>query len=182
LQEETAGVPDPLPLGTAIGAGAFDYVKRSLVMNRENFLAQPRIAVLATVERDGAAYLTAIWFLWLDGAFLVPTAGESRKGKNAAARPRASILIDERGERFRGVFASGGLELIRGNRARTLNERIHRRYVTEQGMAEPQLGGLLAKGDDITIRLMPEWWRTWDLEPAFGDRLANPALVYPLGS
>jgi len=149
-------------------------------VKRDKFLADRRIAVLATLDPDGAPYLTAIWFLWADGAFLVPTGRDSRKGRNAAARPRASILVDERGAVFRGVAASGTVEVIHGEEALALNKRIHERFVTEKGMADPALGGLLAEGDDITLRLVPERWQSWDLEPAFGDRLGNPELAYPL--
>jgi PPOX class probable F420-dependent enzyme len=151
-----------------------------VVVNREAFLAERRIAVLATFDPDGAAYLTAVWFLWLDGAFLVPTARDSRKGRNATARPRASILVDERGNTFRGVAATGQVEIVGGEEALALNKRIHRRFVTESGIADPKLGGVLAEGDDITLRLVPERWKTWDLEAAFGDRLRDPELVYPL--
>lgn len=149
-------------------------------MNCDEFLAERRIAVLATLDPDGAPYLTAVWFLWLDGAFLIPTAGTSRKGRNAASRPTASILVDERGESFKGVAAIGKVEIVTGERALALNRQIHRRFVTDRGMDDPRLGGLLATGDDITLRLTPERWQTWDLEPPFGDRLGDPELVYPL--
>jgi nitroimidazol reductase NimA-like FMN-containing flavoprotein (pyridoxamine 5'-phosphate oxidase superfamily) len=149
-------------------------------VNRDTFLAHRRVAVLATLDPDGAAYLTAVWFLWVNGAFLVPTSGESRKGRNAAARSRASILVDERSGTLRGVAAAGRVEVIRGEEAFEFNRHIHRRYVTENGMADPALGGLLAESDDITIRLLPERWQTWDLEPVFEDRLGDAELVYPL--
>jgi len=149
-------------------------------VNRDVFLAERRVAVLATVDRDGSAYLTAVWFLWADGAFLVPTGRTSRKAKNAARRPRASIIVDERGTRLCGVAATGAVEVVEGDEAVELNNRIHRRYVTDQGMRDPGLGGLLAVGDDVTLRLVPEDWQTWDMEPVFGKRLAESELVYPL--
>ena len=71
-------------------------------MSREDFLAERRIAVLQTEDPDGAAYLTAIWFAYVDGAFLVPTAATSRKARNARERPRGAILVDSRGPAFRG--------------------------------------------------------------------------------
>ena len=149
-------------------------------MSRDEFLAERRIAILATLDPDGTPYLTAVWFLWLDGAFLIPTAGASRKGKNAASRPTASILVDERGDRFKGLAATGKVEIVAGERALALNSQIHRRFVTKRGMDDPKLGGLLAAGDDITLRLTPEHWQTWDLGPFFGGRLGDPELVYPL--
>jgi nitroimidazol reductase NimA-like FMN-containing flavoprotein (pyridoxamine 5'-phosphate oxidase superfamily) len=60
------------------------------VVSRDEFLAQRRIAVLATEDPDGSTYLTAIWFAYEGGAFLVPTATTSRKGRNARERGEAT--------------------------------------------------------------------------------------------
>jgi PPOX class probable F420-dependent enzyme len=150
------------------------------VVNREAFLAERRIAVLQTEDPDGAAYLTAIWFAFEDGAFLVPTSATSRKGRNARERPRGAILVDARGPEFRGVAASGRIELVEGEAALELNARIHRRYVTDAGMADPDLGGQLSAGDDVTLRLTPERWQEWDLEPFFGTKLSDPRFAEPL--
>jgi nitroimidazol reductase NimA-like FMN-containing flavoprotein (pyridoxamine 5'-phosphate oxidase superfamily) len=150
------------------------------VVSRDEFLAQRRIAVLATEDPDGSTYLTSIWFAYEDGAFLVPTAATSRKGRNARERPRGASLIDSRGPAFCGVAASGRIELVEGEAALEVNARIHRRYVTDAGMADPDLGGTLTAGDDLTLRLVPERWQEWDLEPYFGTKLSDPRFAEPL--
>jgi hypothetical protein len=149
-------------------------------VNRDELLAGRRIAVLSTEDPDGLPYLTAVWFLWEDGAFLVPTSATSRKGRNARERPRGAILVDARGPTFCGVAASGRLEVVDGGAALATNARIHRRYVADAGMADPDLGGLLTAGDDVTLRLIPEGWQEWDLEPYFGTKLSDPRLAEPL--
>lgn len=149
-------------------------------MNREAFLAERRIGILATLDGDGAPYLTAVWFSWRDGVFLVPTGGQSHKARNATERPQASIAVDSRGASLGGVRASGLIEVIRGEEALVLNEEVHNRYVTESGMADAGLGGLLRAGDDVTLRLTPDRWESWDLEPVFGRRFGDPRLAYPL--
>jgi len=150
------------------------------VVSREDFLGERRIAVLSTEDPDGLPYLNAIWFAYEEGAFLVPTGGTTRKARNARERPRGAIVVDARGPAFRGVAASGRIEIVVGDEALALNERIHRRYVTEEGMADADVGGLLTDGDDVTLRLIPERWQEWDLEPFFGTRLADPRLAEPL--
>lgn len=149
-------------------------------MNREAFLAERRIAILATLDQDGLPYLTAVWYLWRDGAFLIPTGGTSRKARNATERPQASIAVDSRGPTLCGVRASGRIEAVYGEEALALNEEVHRRYVTETGMADANLGELLHAGDDVTLRLTPDRWGSWNLEPAFGGRFDDPELAYPL--
>jgi PPOX class probable F420-dependent enzyme len=150
------------------------------VVNRHELLAGRRIAVLSTEDPDGLPYLTAIWFAYEDGAFVVPTGATSRKARNARERPRGAILVDARGPAFRGVAASGRIELVEGDAALEINARIHRRYVTDAGMADPDLGGSLTAGDDLTLRLIPEHWQEWDLEPYFGTKLSDPRLAEPL--
>ena len=149
-------------------------------MNRDELLAGRRIAVLSTEDPDGLPYLTAIWFAYEDGAFVVPTGATSRKARNARERPRGAILVDARGPAFRGAAASGRIELVEGDAALEINARIHRRYVTDAGMADPDLGGSLTAGDDLTLRLIPEHWQEWDLEPYFGTKLSDPRLAEPL--
>jgi hypothetical protein len=148
-------------------------------IDRATFLAENRIAVLSTELEDGGSYQAAVWFEYVDGAFLIPTGGESRKARNARARPRGAILVDERTGRFRGLGARGRLEVITGEAALAHNARIYRRYVTEAGMAHPGVGGQLAD-DTVTLRLVAERWHEWDLFPAFGTRLEDPALAHPL--
>ena len=149
-------------------------------MNRDELLAGRRIAVLSTEDPDGLPYLTAIWFAYEDGAFVVPTGATSRKARNARERPRGAILVDARGPAFRGAAASGRIELVEGDAALEINARIHRRYVTDAGMADPDLGGSLTASDDLTLRLIPEHWHEWDLEPSFGTKLSDPQLAEPL--
>jgi len=150
------------------------------VVNRDAFLAERRIAVLATLEPDGTPYLTAVWYLWRNGTFYVPTGGTTRKARNASARPYASIAVDSRGDAYEGVSATGRIEVLGGEEALALNDEIHCRYVTDAGMADSDVGGLLRKGDDTTLLLVPERWKSWDMEPAFGQRFGDPQLVHPL--
>jgi PPOX class probable F420-dependent enzyme len=150
------------------------------LVDRDAILDGRRIAVLATTNADGSAYQTAIWYLWAGGAFLIPTSGESRKARNIAARPDASILVEERAAGLRGVGATGRAELIRGDEARELNAAIHARYLTPAGIDRADLGTVLAASDDVTIRLVPERWRTWDIGDVFGDLLADPENALPL--
>jgi len=149
----------------------------------ENFLAERRIACLATEEPDGAAYLTAVWFLHEDGAVYVGTSGTSRKARNAEARPRASIMVDARGPGpQRGVAASGPVTVLRGGEARTLNDRILERYLTPAGVAAPGVGRTIAASDDVTLRIDVGPWRTWSTSEDFEGRLEDPGMTLPLES
>jgi general stress protein 26 len=147
---------------------------------RERFLRGRFIATLATEEPDGSSYLTAIWFRFDDGTFIFPTARESRKARNIAARGRAAVMVDSRrGGDLAGLGAAGPAELVTGDEAMRLNEGIHARYLTPAGLREPRLS-VIATSDDATIRLRPARWHTWDMSVPFGDLLGAPGLAYPL--
>ena len=147
----------------------------------EEFLAGRRIACLATENADGSAYLTAVWFLYEEGVVYVGTSGSSRKARNAAARPRASIMVDARGPGpQRGAAASGPVTVLRGAEARMLNGRILERYLTAAGVAAPGVGRMIAASDDVTIRLEPGPWRTWSTSEDFDGRLEESGMTLPL--
>jgi F420H(2)-dependent biliverdin reductase len=149
----------------------------------EEFLAERRIACLATEDPDGSAYLTAVWFLHEDAAVYVGTSGTSRKARNAAARPRASIMVDARGPGpQRGVAASGPVTVLRGDEARALNDRILERYLTPAGVAAPGVGRTIAASDDVTLRIDVGPWRTWSTSEDFEGRLEDPGMTRPLES
>jgi hypothetical protein len=141
------------------------------------------IATLATTERDGSAYLSAVWFLRDGDELLIATGGRTRKALNAAARPGASMLIDTGGPGpLRGAAATGTVSVVRGAEAVALNERVWAKYLTPAGRAHPEAGEAIAGHDDVTIRFRPGSWRTWGTDEDFGGALEQPGVAYPLDS
>ncbi|MGH9792202.1 MAG: TIGR03618 family F420-dependent PPOX class oxidoreductase [Candidatus Acidiferrales bacterium] len=145
-----------------------------------------RIAALATENDDGSIQLTAVWYLFADGHLYVATFSRSRKARNVAARPKASLMVDTReGGADRGVTAMGRAELVSGDEAHAINERIHRRYLSEAALADPQIGPGFAAFDDVTIRITPREWLWWDTAEVdtnyFGGKLCGtPGYLLPL--
>jgi PPOX class probable F420-dependent enzyme len=58
------------------------------------FLAQPHVAVLATLRRDGRPYTVPIWFLHHDDAFWITGTYDRVWCKQLFADPRASLCIE----------------------------------------------------------------------------------------
>src|SRR5213592_511270 len=48
---------------------------------------------LATIDADGRPHVTGIGALWADGAFWFETGRQSRKGRNLARDPRATLSV-----------------------------------------------------------------------------------------
>lgn len=149
----------------------------------EQLLAGRYIATLATWNADGSTHLNAVWFLHHEGAILVATAGTTRKARNAGRRADGSILIDARGSgALRGAAATGVMETLTGETARELNERIWQKYLTEEGLRDPGVGGAIRAHDDVTIRFQPDGWRTWGTDADFGGAFEAPGVSFPLDS
>lgn len=144
------------------------------------------IATLGTENDDGSIHLTAVWYLFEKGSLFVATSSKTRKARNLAARPKASLMVDARKPGTeRGVTASGRVEVISGDQSREINRRVHNRYLSAAAVSDPNVGPVFAAFDDVTIRLTPVSWITWDMAvldaQALGGRLGkNPGYVLPL--
>jgi hypothetical protein len=104
-----------------------------------------------------------MWVAGGDGAILLATGSRSRKVRNLERDPRATLVLhDSRpGAEVCGASIRGHVELVRGEAAAPLVERVHRRYVTEQGRALAPVEEFLGS-DDVALRLVPEAAVTWD--------------------
>jgi PPOX class probable F420-dependent enzyme len=135
-------------------------------------------ATLATHNEDGSIHTTPVWYLFENGRFYVESPSSSRKARNAAARPDATIMVDIRqpgGESW--VYASGRVEILKGDESREANSKILRRYLTQEAIEDPRIGPAFAAADDITLCLIPETWRSWSAkdvdEQYFGGLLGG---------
>jgi len=146
-------------------------------------LSSPLVAYLATLNRDGTPHVVGMWFVWDGEALLLPTSRETRKARNVLREPRATVTIDDSrgGLDLRGITIVGRAEVVDAPRSLGLNRSIHRKYVTDRGLAlDPVRKYLL--GDDMTIRLEPKRVSAWDLrETPQGRALIETGEYRPLG-
>jgi Pyridoxamine 5'-phosphate oxidase len=143
-----------------------------------DILEARRYATLATHNDDGSIHTTPIWYLFENGIFYVGSPSSSRKARNAAARPSATIMVDIRQPGSEGwIYASGRVETLSGDDSREINSKILRRYLTEEAINDSRVGPAFAASDDITLCLIPETWRSWSAkdvdEQFFGGLLTS---------
>lgn len=128
----------------------------------KSFLEGRRHATLGTIEPDGTPHLAPVWYLFRDGQLFVGTNSMTRKFKNAAARPTASIVVDLRIPGLeRWVSASGSVTVLRGAEAQAVVRSIQERYLTAQALNDPAVGPGFAAGDDVALCIRPDKWRSW---------------------
>jgi PPOX class probable F420-dependent enzyme len=151
------------------------------------FLKGRLIASIGTENPDGSIHLTAVWYLHEDQFFYVATSSRSRKARNVAARPKASLMVDFRKAGCeRGVTASGTAEIITGERAQELNRRVHLRYMSAAALSDARIGPVFHALDDVAIRLTATSWISWDTSAVDaqlfqGALAATPGCFLPLG-
>ena len=119
---------------------------------RDAFLAESNVAVLATVDARGRAHAAPIWYLYDDGVFVMSTGRGSQKHRNIEANPEVTLVVDRRTLPYYAVMARGAVEIgpaLSGDDrlrivSRYLNEEQTRRYMER-----------MAGQDSISLRLKP---------------------------
>src|SRR3990170_2239299 len=118
--------------------------------DREDFLRQPNVAVLATVSPGGRAHAAPIWYLYEEGVFIMSTGLGSQKHRNVEAHPQVTLVVDRRALPYYAVMVRGTAEIgpplteerRRRMAVRYLGEELARAYLAER-----------TGGKSVTIRL-----------------------------
>jgi PPOX class probable F420-dependent enzyme len=169
-----------------MGAAAEGKMPKTLDPTFQGILRGRYIATLGTENADGTIHLTAVWYMFEDGYLSVATSSKSRKARNVSARPKASLMVDVRKPGAeRGVAAVGTVDLISGKESQEINRRIHSRYMSAAAMSDPDVGPVFASFDDITLRITPVSWSSWDMAEldaqALGGKMGGtPGYLLPL--
>lgn len=94
----------------------------------DDFLAEPNLCRVATVDRDGEPHVVPAWFWWDGRSFHVGAQAPDRKVANVRRTGRAAIEVDGDIRRKRGLLARGSAAIIDGEDG--LREYV--RITTEQ--------------------------------------------------
>lgn len=126
---------------------------------REAFLAEVRIGVLAVERSDGPPLASPVWYRYTPGgAVEITTAAGAVKTRLASAAGRASLCVQKEDMPPAYVTVEGPITL--GEAPRAMRVAIASRYLgTEMGEAYV---AATEGGDDTSLTLAPETWRTVD--------------------
>jgi PPOX class probable F420-dependent enzyme len=122
-----------------------------------DFVELPLLAVLATYRRGGTVLLSPVWHEWRDGGFNVITGSGGIKAQHLRHDPRASIVVAEQSQPYRGIELRGEAQLT----TEGFHEAIRRIAVRYLGDADG-LAYAESTGDNLLIRLEPGHLRVWD--------------------
>jgi len=149
---------------------------------QRELLDERRIASVATIGPDGAPHLTSVWFLYENEHLYLAIPSSSVKGKNLAHDRRIAVMIDVRVSfREMGLTAIGEAELIGGEAAAVIAQRVHAKYLKPDALSDPRVGPLFAAVDDLVVKLVPSKWICWDMsaldQQAFGGAVSRSGYL-----
>jgi PPOX class probable F420-dependent enzyme len=129
----------------------------------QRFLATKDVAVLATVQADGAPLAMPMWFLH-DAATLTMISVEgTQKVRNLRRDPRVCVVaeaVSDRGE-IRGVTIVGKVDFLPdGADRRALVDRFHAKYPRLQHLWK----GHAMPPNRVMFRITPARVRAWGLD------------------
>ena len=128
----------------------------------QRFLATKDVAVLATVQPDGAPLAMPMWFLHDPAALTMISVESTQKVRNLRRDPRVCVVAEavaDSGE-IRGVTIVGRIEFLGdGPERRALIDRFHAKY---PGLAK-LWGGRAMPANRVMFRIVPSRVRSWGL-------------------
>ena len=128
----------------------------------QRFLDGKEIALLATVQADGAPLAMPMWFLHDATALTMISVEGTQKVRNLRRDPRVSVVAESGGggSDIRGVAVQGRAEFLAdGPERRALVERFHQKYPRLQHL----WGGRAMPPDRVMFRIVPARARSWGL-------------------
>lgn len=129
---------------------------------REAFLAEMHVGVLAIERADGPPLAVPVWYGYEPGGEVeVLTSASSLKGRLVAAAGRATLCAQQEALPYKYVSVEGPATVTElGDTARAAVEAMAIRYLGDELGRSYAAGGVA--DDEIRISIRPERWRTVD--------------------
>lgn len=128
------------------------------------FLAEPNLCRLATLDEDGEPHVVPAWYWWDGARFWIGAQATDRKVANVRRRGRATVEIDSDIRRKRGILVHGAARVIDGAEGRREYVRITAQQVLRYQMGKPPIETAeryAQSGSPVVIVVVPERTLSW---------------------
>lgn len=125
----------------------------------EQFLREPNLAKLATINPDGTPHLVPVWYLHEGQDLVIVTNPTSRKVRNILRDPRVTVCVDRATPPYAGVILRGKAT-VEHVEYQSLAVPMAIRYLGQD--AGVLVGEQYARNDLATIRIPIVQPFTWD--------------------
>ena len=121
--------------------------------DREQFLNQVQVAILATIGPGNRPHAMPVWYLYEDGTCIILTGRGSQKHRNIERHPDVTLVVDRRELPYYAVMIQGMAE-IDSAPSPELRLRLATRYLgAERGAAYT---ARQRDSDSVAIRVRPQ--------------------------
>lgn len=136
---------------------------------REKFLSDVRIGVLAVADGDRGPLACPVWYAYeAGGEIAVVTDRDSRKGKALRASSRASLVVQTETPPYKYVSVEGPVSTGDADLEKHLRP-IARRYLGTEG-GDGYVAAMHPDGEaGMLLTIHPERWLTVDYAKEFGE-------------
>ena len=128
------------------------------------FLREPNLARVATLDEHGEPHVVPAWFWWDGESFWIGAQAEDAKVANVRRRGRAGIEIDADIRRKRGLYATGPAKVFDGAEGKREYIRITTEQVPRYQPGKPPIETARAyaeKGQPVVIQVLPDRMISW---------------------
>ena len=124
----------------------------------DEFLKEPRFAIVGTNRVHGAPQLTPVWYLYEQGRFYLIMFAESVKVRNLRRDPHIGLCIAGESPDARAVMVYGTAELMPddGEWASDLCWRLVRRYFDLDEQAQRYMDSQDMEGEGVLAVVTPD--------------------------
>ena len=122
-------------------------------VDKETFLSEPNVAILATTGPGQRPHAAPIWYLYEGGRFIMSAGANSQKVRNIERRGEATLVIDRRELPYYAVMVRGAAE-IGPPMSDDMRLRLAVRYLGEERGRAYTAGRTGA--DSVSIHLRPD--------------------------
>jgi nitroimidazol reductase NimA-like FMN-containing flavoprotein (pyridoxamine 5'-phosphate oxidase superfamily) len=136
----------------------------------DEILARPVLARLATASpRTLQPHVVPVWFYWDGECLWISGFNSTRKFKELKLNPRCAVVVDGGGPPPQeqppswGVLLEGSAELITSPAELVVDQStlIYTRYLSEEGVLEPEPQSWIYDAENTLICLSPEKIFVW---------------------
>lgn len=117
-----------------------------------DFLDQPRLAYLSTIDSAGFPHTVPVWFDVAGDDLIFPTMADRVRLKHIAANPNGAAAIGGNPSEGEGYLLKGALRIEDDDQA--LRHALIRRYITDAQQAEEFIA-MVDQAPYVLVRLAP---------------------------
>ena len=124
----------------------------------EEFLREPRFAIVGTNRANGPPQQTPVWYLYQDGRIYFSMFTRSAKYQNLRRDPRIGVCIAGNHPDARAVMIYGTVEFVseESSAFEEINWKVIRRYYDSNEEAQSHMDSSSAEGQSALAVVTPE--------------------------